>query len=71
MWTSPRIVPPSLGSVNLTLDTEKWDGFGPALSVAVSGPGENLKEILTPHQRLPTILGAISKRGGERCDSSD
>ncbi len=33
-------------AVNLRLDKggEKWDGFVPALSVAVSGPGENLRE---------------------------
>jgi len=43
LFISNRLVP-RIEAVNLSLDIEgeKSDGFGPVLSVAVSGPGEIL-----------------------------
>jgi hypothetical protein len=43
----------AIEAVNLSLSTEglteKWDGFGRALPVAISGPGEILKQIRALH----------------------
>ena len=45
-----------MDGVNLSLDRkgarEKWDGFDPVLSVAVSGPGEILRQYDLIEDRL-------------------